>query len=85
MKPIAEIPGQLISRELAYQLRLEEEPFIILIPKSILTNKGITAKDLDFELFIENNKISLVSVTNVTPTVRQSTVREITIWITVNR
>lgn len=79
MKPFAEIPGQLISRELAYKLRLEEEPYLILIPKSILTNKGITAKDLDFELFIENNKISLVSATNAAPKVRQPTVKEITV------
>ena len=78
MKPLAEIPGQLITRELAYQLRLEEEPYLLLIPKSILTSKGITAKDLDFELFIENNKISLVSATNTAPKVRQSTVKEIT-------
>ncbi len=78
MKPIAIILCQLMSRELAYQLRLEEEPYLILIPKSILTNKGITAKDLEFELFIENNKISLVSATNTAPKVRQSTVREIT-------
>ena len=60
MKPLAEIPGQLITRELAYQLRLEEEPYLILIPKSILASKGITSKDLNFELFIKNNKISLV-------------------------
>jgi len=78
MKPIAEIPGQLMTRELAYQLRLEEEPYLILIPKSILTNKGITAKDLNFELFFKNNKFSLVSVDNATPKVRQPTVREIT-------
>ena len=59
MKILAEIPGQLISRELAYQLRLEEEPYLILIPKSILASKGITAKDLNFRLFIKNNTISL--------------------------
>ena len=79
MKPIAEIPGQLIKREIAYQLRLEEEPYLILIPKSILTNKGITTKDLEFELFVENNKISLVGEAVAVPKVRQSTVRKITI------
>jgi len=78
MKPIAKIPAQQITRELAYQLRLEGEPYVMLISNSILANKGITAKDLEFELFIEKNKISLVSVTNVTPTVRQPTVKEIT-------
>jgi len=78
MKPIAIILCQLMSRELAYQLRLEEEPYLILIPKSILSNKGITAKDLDFELFIENNKISLVSATNAALKVRQPTIKEIT-------
>jgi len=78
MKPIAKIPAQQITRELAYQLRLEGKPYVMLISNSILANKGITAKDLEFELFIEKNKISLVSVTNVTPTVRQPTVKEIT-------
>jgi len=79
MKPIAEIPGQLISRELAYQLRLEEEPYLILIPKSILSKKGITSKNIEFELFIENNKISLVGEAVAPPAVRQSPGREITI------
>ena len=79
MKPIAKIPGQIISRELAYKLRLEEEPFLILFPKSLLTNKGITAKDLEFELFVENNKISLVGEAVAAPAVRQSTTKEITI------
>ena len=79
MKPIAIILCQLMSRELAYQLRLEEEPYLILIPKSILSNKGITAKDLDFELFIENNKISLVGEAVTAPKVRQSTIGKITV------
>ena len=79
MKLIAIILCQLMSRELAYQLRLEEEPYLILIPKSILTSKGITAKDLEFELFIENNKISLVGEAVAAPKVRQSTGREITV------
>jgi len=79
MKPLAEIPGQLISRELAYQLRLEEEPYLILIPKSILSSKGITAKDLKFELYVKNNKISLIGEAVTAPKVRQSTIKEITV------
>jgi len=79
MKPIAEIPGQLITRELAYQLRLEEEQYIILIPKSLLSNLGITTKDLDFELFVENYKLSLVGKAVTAPKVMSPIIKEVKI------
>jgi len=58
----------LLSKELSAQLRLQEQHFVVLIPKRL-----IPFNELSFELIIENNKISLLGPkTNQVPEVNQS-------------
>ena len=59
MKRIAKVRAQLLSPESSASLRLKEQPFIILIPKHLLT-KFVAEDEIVFELIIENNRISLL-------------------------
>ncbi len=62
------LPTFLLSKELAAQLRLQEQHYVVLIPKKL-----IRLNELSFELIIENNKISLLGPkTNQVPEVNQS-------------
>jgi len=54
------IPSQLFSKEQAAALKLQDQPYIILIPKSILQKYGIISDNVDFDFTIINNKITLV-------------------------
>ena len=56
----------LLSKELSAQLRLQEQHFVVLIPKRL-----IPFNELSFELVIENNRISLLGPKKV-PEVNQS-------------
>ena len=56
----------LLSKELSAQLRLQEQHFIVLIPKKL-----VPFNELSFELIIENNRISLLGPKKV-PEVSQS-------------
>ena len=49
------LPTFLLSKELSAQLRLQEQHFIVLIPKKL-----VPFDELSFELIIENNRISLL-------------------------
>ncbi|MBT4327789.1 MAG: hypothetical protein HOD60_12945 [Candidatus Nitrosopelagicus sp.] len=61
------LPTILLSKELSAQLKLQEQHFVLLIPKKL-----ISLNELSFELIIKNNKISLVSSnTNSIPKVSQ--------------
>jgi len=58
----------LLSKELSAQLRLQQQHFVVLIPKKL-----IPFDELSFELIIENNRISLLGPkTNQVPEVNQS-------------
>ena len=58
----------LLSKELSAQLRLQEQHFVLLIPKKL-----VPFNELSFELIIENNRISLLDPkTNQVPEVNQS-------------
>ena len=58
----------LLSKELTAQLRLQEQHFVVLIPKKL-----VPFNELSFELVIENNRISLLGPkTNQVPEVSQS-------------
>ena len=58
----------LLSKELSAQLRLQEQHFIVFIPKKL-----VPFNELSFELVIENNRISLLGPkTNQVPEVSQS-------------
>jgi len=62
------LPTFLLSKELSTQLRLQEQYFVVLIPKKL-----VPFNELSFELKIENNRISLLGPkTNQVPEVSQS-------------
>ena len=63
MKKLAKIPSFLLSKELSTQLKLQNQHYVVLIPK-----KFVTSSDLSFDLVIENNRVSLVG-----PSTRQVT------------
>jgi len=60
------LPTFLLSKELSVQLRLQEQHFVVLIPKRL-----VPYDELSFELVIENNRISLLGPKKV-PEVNQS-------------
>lgn len=50
----------LLTKELATQLRLKEQYFVLLIPKKLVENYEILSSELSFDLVFENNRISLI-------------------------
>jgi len=70
MKKLASLPSFLLSKELSAQLKLQNQHYIVLIPK-----KFITSSDPTFDLVIQNNRISLLGpATERVPEVNQSAV-----------
>ena len=59
MQRIAKVCAHLLSIESSASLRLKEQPFVILIPKHLLT-KFVAEDEIVFELIIENNRLSLL-------------------------
>jgi len=55
MKKLATIHSFLLTKELATQLKLQNQHYIILIPK-----KFVTTSDPTFDLVIQNNRLSLI-------------------------
>lgn len=49
------LPTFLLSKELSAQLRLQEQHFIVLIPKKL-----VPFDELSFEFILKNNRISLL-------------------------
>ena len=66
MKKLASIPSFLLTKELATQLKLQNQHYIILIPK-----KFVITSDPTFDLIIQNNRLSLIGpeIPRVTATV----------------
>ena len=60
MKKLAKISCTLFSKEQTVALRLQEQPYIILIPKSILEKYKIFSENLSFDLVIQNKRIALL-------------------------
>ena len=60
MKKLSELPSPLFSKQLQVALKLQEQPYIILIPKSILEKYGIYSDEISFDLVLDNNRISLL-------------------------
>ena len=60
------LPTFLLSKELSVQLRLQEQHFVVLIPKRL-----VPFDELSFEFIIKNNRISLLGPKQV-PEVNQS-------------
>jgi len=72
-KKIAKIPCELMSKEQAVALKLQEQPFLIIIPKSILRKLGINEDEIMCELVLEDNRICLIIP------VSESSIQKITI------
>lgn len=64
------ISSQLFSKEQTTALKLQEQPYIILIPKSILQKYGILSDSVDFDFIILDNKITLVGPLVANPRVQ---------------
>ena len=60
MKKLAVIPSFLLSSELAASLKLENQHYIMIIPRTILTAAGIASDSITFELMIKDGKLSLI-------------------------
>ena len=60
MKKLAEIPCQLLEKDASSALKLDEQPYIILIPKSVLIAAGLASNTFTFELIVKDGKLSLI-------------------------
>jgi len=63
MKKLATIYSTFFSKEQTVALQLQEQPYIILIPKSILAKYGINSDNLSFDLVLDKNRITLLGPT----------------------
>ena len=77
MKKLASLDGTLFTKEQTIALKLHEQPYIILIPKSILTNHGIHAENIEFNLVILDKKIALLGPEVPDPRAIQSSAKRI--------
>jgi len=71
MKKLAKISSTLFSRDQTVALRLQEQPYIILIPKSILEKHKIFSENLLFDLVIQDKRITLLGPLTKGPEVMQ--------------
>jgi len=55
MTKLASLPTFLLTKELAAQLKLQNQHYVLLIPK-----KFVTTSDPTFDLVIQNNRLSLL-------------------------
>ena len=55
MTKLPSIPSFLLTKELATQLKLQNQYYVILIPK-----KFVTTSDPTFDLVIQNGRLSLI-------------------------
>ena len=76
MKKLAKISSTLFSREQTVALRLQEQPYIILIPKSILEKHKIFSENLSFDLVIQDKRIALLGPLMKGPEVMQHPLEE---------
>lgn len=75
MKRLAMIPSQLLSKDLTESLHLNEQSYLILVPKSLLSS--INSDTIIFDLIIEKGRVSLVGPDlSSDPRVSQSVVEE---------
>ena len=59
-KKIASIPSFLLSKEDSTKLRLQDQSYVLIIPKKLLDDLKIIRTEIAFELFLKNEKLSLV-------------------------
>jgi len=57
---IANIPITLLTKEQSQVLKLKDEQYLVIIPKTLLNKLGITKSDFTFDLISDKEKVSLV-------------------------
>ena len=57
---MANIPITLLTKEQATSLKLKDEQYLVIIPKTLLNKLGITKSDFTFDLISDKDKVSLV-------------------------
>ena len=60
MKKLATFLSSLFSKELCAALKLQEQQYVLLIPKSLLEKYKISSENITFELILDNNRITLL-------------------------
>jgi len=80
---VASIPGSILSKELSVNLKLSEQSYIILLPKSLLLKHGVSSEILEFDLVIKNQIISLLGTKS--KQVKQLPGKEAVTWVTTVR
>ena len=56
---IANIPTTLLTKEQATSLKLKDEQYLVIIPKTLLNKLGITKSDFTFDLISDKERVSL--------------------------
>jgi len=79
MKKLAYISSFLLSKEHSAALKLQQQSYLIIIPKDLVEKQGLVNEFLEFDLVILDNKLSLLGPKVSNPRVRQSTVSEETV------
>jgi len=59
MKILARIPSFLLTPKDTQQLRLQNQAYLLTIPKKLIENYDLPT-ELSFDLIFENNRLSLV-------------------------
>jgi len=59
-KKIVSIPSFLLSKEESTKLRLQDQSYVLIIPKKLLDDLKITRSEITFDLFLKNKKLLLV-------------------------
>ena len=59
MKKLATLLSSLFPKELCAALKLQEQQYVLLIPKSIFEKYKIYSENITFELILDNNRITL--------------------------
>lgn len=60
MKSLARIPSFLLTPNEAAKLRLQNQAYMIIIPKKLIENFDILSSELSFDLIYEKNRLSLL-------------------------
>jgi len=60
MKKLATLQSSLFSKELSAALKLQQQQYVLLIPKSLLEKYKIYSENITFELILDNNRITLL-------------------------
>ena len=57
---VADIPATSLTNEQSQVLKLKDEQYLVIIPKTLLNKLGITISDFTFDLISDKEKVSLV-------------------------